>query len=113
MAPSGVAPSGAALSALLGGLAVGGQLLILAVADNLVIPMVLMISKRLSVRGWPSGSPIDSEEAVSFAKVSGVKCQIEKYTLDQVNEAYKSMMDGYASFNQLSGEPWADISLPA
>ncbi|KAL8284136.1 hypothetical protein RQP46_004885 [Phenoliferia psychrophenolica] len=94
----GVAPSGAALSGLLGGLAVGGQLVILAIAEPLSIPMVPMIQKRLSVIGWPSGSPIDSEETVSFAKTAGVKCQIEKYSLDQVNEAYKSMMEGHARF---------------
>ncbi|KAK4705584.1 molecular chaperone GrpE, partial [Phenoliferia sp. Uapishka_3] len=86
----GVAPSGKSLSALLGGLAVDGQLLVLALAEDMAIPMAALIQKRLS------GSPIDSEETVAFAQMAGVACRIEKYTLDQVNEAYKSMMDGYA-----------------
>jgi len=36
-----------------------------------------MIQKRLSVRGWPSGTAADSEDTVKFAQASGVECQIE------------------------------------
>ena len=53
-----------------------------------------MVAKRLSVRGWPSGSAMDSEETVAFAKNAGIKCSVETYTLDQVNVAYKNMLDG-------------------
>jgi D-arabinose 1-dehydrogenase-like Zn-dependent alcohol dehydrogenase len=57
-----------------------------------------MVQKRPSIRGWPSGSPIDCEGTVAFAKVAGAKYRIEKYPLDQVNEAYQSMMAGKARF---------------
>lgn len=57
-----------------------------------------MVQKRLSVRGWPSGSPIDSEECVAFGKLGNIHCRIEKFSLEEVNEAYERMMDGKARF---------------
>lgn len=93
-----VAPSGKSMSALLPGLAVDGTLLILGIAEPLSIPIGPMVQKRLQVRGWPSGSPIDSEETVAFAKLAGVRCLIEKFPLDQVNAAYTKMMEGKARF---------------
>ncbi|KAI5475315.1 alcohol dehydrogenase [Pseudohyphozyma bogoriensis] len=94
----GVAPSAKAMQELVNGLSPSGQLLLLAVTEPLTIPTVPMITKRLSVRGWPSGRPVDSEDTVNFAKTAGVKCKIETYKLDQINEAYKSMIDGKARF---------------
>ncbi|GAA5905058.1 hypothetical protein JCM8208_007672 [Rhodotorula glutinis] len=93
-----VAPSGKAMESLIGGLAVGGQLVILAVADKLEVPMMPMIQKRLSVRGWPSGTAADSEDTVKFAQASGVECQIETYPLEKIQDAYDSMMNGTARF---------------
>ncbi|GAA5901798.1 hypothetical protein JCM5296_002076 [Sporobolomyces johnsonii] len=93
-----VAPSGEAMAKLIGGLAVGGQLLILAIADQLNIPMVPLVQKRLQIRGWPSGSAYDSEETIQFAKASGVECQVQTYPLEKIQEAYDSMMNGSARF---------------
>ncbi|GAA5821016.1 hypothetical protein JCM3770_004472 [Rhodotorula araucariae] len=95
---AGVAPSGKAMESLIGGLGVNGQLLILALADKLEVPMSAMIQKRLSIRGWPSGTAADSEDTVLFAKASGVECQVETYPIDKINDAYDSMMTGKARF---------------
>jgi D-arabinose 1-dehydrogenase-like Zn-dependent alcohol dehydrogenase len=57
-----------------------------------------MVSKRLSVKGWPSGMPKDSEETVAFAKLSGVKAKIQKFPLSQAAEAYKAMISGQVRF---------------
>ena len=57
-----------------------------------------MISKRLSLRGWPAGAAKDSEETVEFAHVSGVKCHVERFPLEKANEAFKSMESGSARF---------------
>lgn len=91
-----VAPSGKAMEQLIGGLAVNGQLLTLAVADKLEVPIMTLIQKRASVRGWPSGSAADSEDTVKFAQTSGVECMVEEYPLDKVNEAFNAMMEGKA-----------------
>jgi hypothetical protein len=97
-----VAPSGEAMEQLVGGLAVNGQLLTLAVADKLEVPIMTLIQKRASVRGWPSGSAADSEDTVKFAQTAGVECMIEEYPLDKVNEAFGAMMEGKARCVQLA-----------
>ena len=48
-----------------------------------------MIQKRLSIRGWPSGTAKDSEDAVAFALDQGVDCQIETFSLKDADKAYE------------------------
>ncbi|GAA5886569.1 hypothetical protein JCM16303_006612 [Sporobolomyces ruberrimus] len=93
-----LAPNGDAMAKLLGGLAVGGQLLVIALGDSLTVPMAPLIQKRLSIRGWPSGTAQDSEETVKFAQNAGVECMCETFGLEQVQEAYDRMMEGKARF---------------
>lgn len=92
------APNPEVIEKLMSGLAVGGTLLILAVAEGLKLPVMPMIQKRLQVRGWPSGSAQDSEDTIHFANVAGVKCRIEKFPLEKVQDAYDSMMAGKPRF---------------
>jgi D-arabinose 1-dehydrogenase-like Zn-dependent alcohol dehydrogenase len=47
-----------------------------------------MIPRRLSIKGHPVGSGYDAERAVEFARAQGVTCYVEKFSLEQVNEAY-------------------------
>lgn len=84
------APSAKIVKSLMNGLAVDGTMLILAVmTDDLELQTMPMILKRLSVRGWPSGTAQDSSETVQFAVQQGVKCQIEKFPLEKAEEAYE------------------------
>ncbi|GAA5853604.1 hypothetical protein JCM8547_007381, partial [Rhodosporidiobolus lusitaniae] len=92
------APNSEVINKLIGGLAVNGQLLILAVADQVTVPMVPLIMKRLSVRGWPSGSAKDSQDTVEFAMSSGVKTRVEEYKLEDIQKAYDNMLNGKARF---------------
>ena len=57
-----------------------------------------MISKGLSVHGWPSGHALDCEEAVDFAQLHNVNCMIEKFPLEKAQEAYEHMMSGKVRF---------------
>lgn len=57
-----------------------------------------LIGKGVSVHGWPSGHALDCEEAIAFAENQGVKCMIEKFKLDQVEEAVKKMTEGKIRF---------------
>lgn len=59
------APSGELMASVIGGLAVNGQLVILGVGGKVEIPMMPMIQKRLSVRGWPSGTALLIDAAMS------------------------------------------------
>lgn len=72
--------------------------MILAVAEGINVPIMPMIQKRLSIRGWPSGTAQDSEDTIQFATVSGVKCRVEKFSLDEAQKAYDHMMSGKARF---------------
>lgn len=40
------------------------------------------------MHGWPSGHALDSEEAIEFTQLEGVKCLVETFPLDKANEAY-------------------------
>lgn len=54
-----------------------------------------------SVHGWPSGHALDSEEAIDFAEKQGVKCMIEKFPFDQVEDAVKHMESGKVRFRSV------------
>jgi D-arabinose 1-dehydrogenase-like Zn-dependent alcohol dehydrogenase len=86
------------METLVNGLAVDGQLVLLAVAEGLSIPVVPMIMSRLSIKGWPSGTAHDSEECVAFANMEGIKCRVERFELDRVQEAYEAMLKGSVRF---------------
>lgn len=60
-----------------------------------------MITKGISVHGWPAGHALDSEEAIEFADNQGVKCMVEKFPLDKVEEAVKRMEEGKVRFRSV------------
>ncbi|KZS95704.1 GroES-like protein [Sistotremastrum niveocremeum HHB9708] len=92
------APSPTIIPTLLNGLRTGGTLLILAVAGDINFPTLPIIQKRLNVRGWPSGDAGDSEDTLAFSQLTDVKCLIERFSLDDVDKAFDSMMSGKAKF---------------
>jgi D-arabinose 1-dehydrogenase-like Zn-dependent alcohol dehydrogenase len=92
------ATSGEAMAAVQGGLAVNGTLLIVGAAESLqVSPLSLLMGNR-SVKGWYSGTSIDSQDTLAFSVRSGVRSMNETYPLDKVSEAYDHMMSGKARF---------------
>jgi D-arabinose 1-dehydrogenase-like Zn-dependent alcohol dehydrogenase len=91
--------SGKAMSAMVGGLAVNGRLLVLgAGADPIEVSPVQLIMGRRSIVGWPSGSSIDSQDALSFSALTGVRPMTEVFPLERAAEAYELMMSGKARF---------------
>ena len=53
---------------------------------------------RRSVKGWYSGTSIDSQDTLAFSALSGVRSMNETFPLDRVTEAYDRMMSGKARF---------------
>jgi D-arabinose 1-dehydrogenase-like Zn-dependent alcohol dehydrogenase len=93
------ATSGKAMTAVLGGLGVNGKLVILGAADEpLQVPAIPMIGGRRSITGWPSGSSIDSQDALSFSVLTGVRAMTQVFPLERAAEAYDLMMSGKARF---------------
>jgi len=90
--------SGEAMSAVQGGLAVNGTLLIVGAAGSMqVSPLSLLMGCR-SIKGWYSGTSIDTHDTLAFSMRSGVRPMNEIYPLERAGEAYERMMSGKARF---------------
>lgn len=90
--------SGDAMSAVSGGLAINGTLVVVGAADTMqVSPMFLLMGCR-SVKGWYSGTSIDSQDTLAFSARTGVRSMNESFSLERVEEAYERMMSGKARF---------------
>jgi D-arabinose 1-dehydrogenase-like Zn-dependent alcohol dehydrogenase len=93
------ATSGAAMTAALGGLGIDGTLMVLGAADQpLQVPAITLIGQRTTVRGWPSGTSIESQDTMAFSTLTGVRPMIEVFPLERAAEAYERMMSGRARF---------------
>jgi D-arabinose 1-dehydrogenase-like Zn-dependent alcohol dehydrogenase len=93
------APSAAAAAALVGGLGVGGELMIIG-ADprKMEIGSFDLIGQTRSVRGWAAGSSMDVEDALNFALLAGIRPMIETFPRAEAAKAYERMMSGKARF---------------
>jgi D-arabinose 1-dehydrogenase-like Zn-dependent alcohol dehydrogenase len=92
------ATSGEAMSAVQGGLGVNGTLMIIGAAESLTVSPLFLLGGRRSIKGWYSGTAIDSQETLAFSTASGVRSMNEVFPLDRVAEAYDRMMSGKARF---------------
>lgn len=92
------ATSGEAMSAVQGGLAVNGTLLVIGAAASMQVSPILLLSGCRSIKGWYSGTSIDSEDTLAFSARTGVRSMNETYPLQRVAEAYERMMSGKARF---------------
>jgi D-arabinose 1-dehydrogenase-like Zn-dependent alcohol dehydrogenase len=90
--------NGDAMSAVQGGLAVNGTLLIVGVAESMQIDPVFLLMGRRSVMGWNSGTAIDSQDTLTFSQRTGVRSMNEIVPFERVAEGYERMMSGKARF---------------
>ncbi len=91
-----------AMLPVLGGLGFDGQLLIVGASmEPLAVPTAPMIGGRHSIKAWPSGTNVDSEETMRFAVLHGVRAMIETMPLERASEAYDRMMSGAARFRMV------------
>ncbi|HZU37284.1 MAG TPA: zinc-binding dehydrogenase, partial [Gemmataceae bacterium] len=92
------ATSGEAMSAVQGGLAVNGTLLVIGAVASMQVSPLLLLSGNRSVKGWYSGTSIDTEDTLRFSARTGVRSMNETFPLERVTEAYERMMSGKARF---------------
>src|SRR5438093_7674683 len=92
------ATSGEAMSAVQGGLAVNGTLLIVGAAPSMQVSPVFLLSGCRSIKGWYSGTSIDSQDTLAFSARTGVRPMNEIFPLERASEAYDRMMSGKARF---------------
>src|SRR5438034_3296347 len=87
-----------AMAAVLGGLAPNGVLMVIGAAGPLSVDPILLISGSRSVKGWYSGTSIDSQDTLSFSTLNAVHSMNEVFPLERAAEAYDCMMSGKARF---------------
>src|SRR6266581_4310457 len=90
--------NGDAMSAVQGGLGLNGTLVVIGAAESMQVSPLVLIGGRRSVKGWYSGTSIDSQETLAFSVLAGVRSMNEVYPLEKVTEAYDRMMSGKARF---------------
>ena len=93
------APDTKSMTPLVAGLCVDGTLMVIGVGpDNIEVSPSEIVMPRRNVRGWPSGTATDSEDAMRLAALSGIRPMIEVFPLSEAPAAYDRMMSGKARF---------------
>jgi D-arabinose 1-dehydrogenase-like Zn-dependent alcohol dehydrogenase len=93
------APNSKAMSALIDGLAPNGKLMVIGAAfDPIEVTPLQLIAGSRALQGWWSGTPTDSEDALRFSELTGVRAMIETWPLEKAGEAYARMLSGNAEF---------------
>ena len=87
-----------AMKAVIGGLTPTGTFMIVGAVPSLEVPALQLLLKSQQVKGWYSGTSLDSQETLGFSVLSGVRSMNESYPLERVNEAYERMTQGKARF---------------
>jgi alcohol dehydrogenase len=96
------ATRGEAISAMIGGLDRRGQLLVVGAAESpLQVEAMSLIGPGAGITGHPSGTSIDSEDTLRFARLTDVRPMIETMPLEKAAEAYDRMMANNARFRMV------------
>ena len=87
-----------AMKAVIGGLAPKGTLMIIGAVPSLEVPALQLLLKSQQVKGWYSGTSLDSQDTLAFSVLAGVRSMNESYPLEKAQEAYERMEQGKARF---------------
>jgi D-arabinose 1-dehydrogenase-like Zn-dependent alcohol dehydrogenase len=90
--------NGEAMAAAMGGLGTNGTFMVIGATPTLTVPPLQLLRGRQSVKGWYSGTSIDSQETLAFSALCGVRPMNEVYPLERAAEGYERMMSGKARF---------------
>jgi D-arabinose 1-dehydrogenase-like Zn-dependent alcohol dehydrogenase len=90
------ATSGEAMSAVQGGVAVNGTLLIVGAAESLQVPPLARLLGGRAVKGGYAGTSIDAQDPLAFRVRTGVRPMTATYPWERVSEGYDHRMRGQA-----------------
>jgi len=90
--------AGDAMAAVMGGLGVDGALMVIGAAPTMTIAPMGLIGKRTAIKGWYSGTSIDSEDTLAFSVLGGVRSMNEVFPFERAAEGYERMIGGKARF---------------
>ncbi|KVK88945.1 alcohol dehydrogenase [Burkholderia cepacia] len=90
------------VSAVMGGLAPQGRLIVLGIAkDPLTVSTRQLVGGERGVVGSITGSPYESERTLDFSVLSGVRPMIETMPLEDAFAAYQRMKRGDVKFRMV------------
>jgi D-arabinose 1-dehydrogenase-like Zn-dependent alcohol dehydrogenase len=92
------APHSDAIAATVNGLKPRGKLLIVAASFEPLTVSALGLLSGKRIAGWPSGSAIDSEDTMRFSALTGVRPQIERFKLEEAEQAFTRVMENRVRF---------------
>ena len=93
----------AAMQAIIGGLGANGTLMVIGGVGALTVDSLDLLRKRAAVRGWYSGTSVDSEDTLRFSERHEVKSMNEVYPLEEAQAAYERMLSGKVRFRAVLG----------
>lgn len=88
----------AAMQAIVGGLGTNGTLMVIGAVGALTVDSLDLLRKRAAVKGWYSGTSVDSEDTLLFSQRHGIRSMNEIFPLEQAQAAYDRMLSGKARF---------------
>lgn len=88
----------AAMQAVAGGLGTNGTLMVIGAVGALTVDSLELLRKRAAVKGWYSGTSVDSEDTLLFSQRHRVRSMNEIFPLEQAQAAYDRMLSGKARF---------------
>jgi alcohol dehydrogenase len=89
--------SAEAMQAISGGLGVNGTMMVIGAVGALTVNSLDLLGKRASVRGWYSGTAVDSEDTL-LSQLNDIASMNEIFPLEEAQAAYDRMMSGKALF---------------
>jgi propanol-preferring alcohol dehydrogenase len=92
------APNADAMGSTIDGLKARGRLLIVAAPHEPLKVSAMGLLSGKTIAGWPSGSSIDSEEAMAFSALTNVRPRVEVFKLEQAEEAFGKVMENRVRF---------------
>jgi alcohol dehydrogenase len=95
-----------AMQAISGGLGVNGTMMVIGAVGALTVNSLDLLAKRALVKGWYSGTAVDSEDTLEFSQLNGIASMNEVFPLEQAQSAYDRMMSGKARFRVVLKIDW-------
>ncbi|HEY4016693.1 MAG TPA: alcohol dehydrogenase [Polyangiaceae bacterium] len=92
------APHSEAIADAAQGLKARGKLLIVAAPFEPLKVNVFGLLTGKTIAGWPSGSSVDSEDAMAFSALTGVRPRTEVLKLEQAEQALAKVMENTVRF---------------
>ena len=87
-----------AMAAVVKGLAANGTFMVIGAAGAMPVDTLFLLLGNRSIKGWYSGTSIDSQDTLAFSVLAGVRPMNEVFPLEKAAEGYERMMSGKARF---------------